>query len=77
MTQAVTQPGPISDIKAETKPGLPARAVLSYLNTGSAMTDSTITIVVIAIAAMALLGWLWWQVPKWQLNRLKPKIPPR
>jgi hypothetical protein len=37
--------------------------------------DPTITIVVIAIATIALLGWLWWQVPKWQLNSLKPKIP--
>jgi hypothetical protein len=45
-------------------------------NTGTAMTDPTITIVVIAIAAIMLLGWLWWQVPKWQLNSLKPKIPP-
>jgi hypothetical protein len=37
------------------------------------MTD--IAIVVIAIAAIVLLGWLWWQVPKWQLNSLKP-FPP-
>jgi uncharacterized protein YjbI with pentapeptide repeats len=33
-----------------------------------------IAIVVVAIAALVLLGWLWWQVPKWQLNSLKPKI---
>jgi hypothetical protein len=32
------------------------------------------TIIIIGIAALALL-WLWWQVPKWQLNSLKPKIP--
>jgi hypothetical protein len=32
-----------------------------------------ITIVVIGIAALALL---WWYVPKWQLNSLKPEIPP-
>src|SRR5690242_14244476 len=39
------------------------------------MTDPTITIVVIGIAAIVLLGWLWWQVPKWQLNSFRPHIP--
>jgi hypothetical protein len=36
-------------------------------------------VVAIVVAALVLLlvllGWLWWQVPKWQLNSLKPKIP--
>jgi uncharacterized protein YjbI with pentapeptide repeats len=40
------------------------------------MTASTISIVLIGTTAIVLLGWLWWQVPKWQLNSLKPKIPP-
>jgi hypothetical protein len=40
------------------------------------MAVSTIGIIIVGIAALALLGWLWWQVPKWQLNSLKPKLSP-
>ena len=40
------------------------------------MTNLDITTVIIAVSAIALLGWLWWIVPKWQLNSLRPEIPP-
>jgi hypothetical protein len=40
------------------------------------MTNVAVTTVVIAVLAIALLGWLWWKVPEWQLNSLRPSIPP-
>jgi uncharacterized protein YjbI with pentapeptide repeats len=40
------------------------------------MINVTITTVVIAVVATPLLGWLWWKVPKWQLNSLRPGISP-
>ena len=41
--------------------------------------DLIIAIVVIAVAALALLfgigiWWLWWRLPKWQVDRLALKI---
>jgi hypothetical protein len=44
---------------------------------GAAVTGLIISIVVIAVAASALLfgiWWLWWRLPKWQVDRLALKI---